>query len=417
MNSSKTRIGWLAFLALQVAGCAATCPDIVAHREAFDARARSGSGVDARLTVPFALFDEVLATELARRPPVSVALPLRELGLSLPVAVVLEAAHLHPAPDGLVGVTLSIGLRDRAARILTLEVDTALRPTFAPGASPSLRITLAPRDVGALNPRATPDAVSTLSDWLRRALPTPARVLVRPELVSALSEELLALVAREVWPRVKGTLLGQAPLLDAVVTLPQLDVREVAFRSQADALVIDLVTGFSQATALPLRDDTVDRRRVALRMSGGTVAGLVNQGMRLGVIPSRFSSAGAVDPHGPYEARLGWVSGPSPLRVHLWRATGSCRRADIAASLSLALRGDAMTVRARDGRYVEVAGPPFASTLAWLDNVFGSALSTSLDVASLVRFEFGLATIQMRVARALLDEDLRLDLELGVRPR
>ncbi len=391
------------------ASCATTCPEIDAHRTGFEQRVRSEDGADARLTLPWALLDGLVARELARRPPIDVALPLRELGSTLSLSVILDSVRLSAAPPGRVGAMVTISLRDGVLRLATFSFDTTvpLRLSKSPEGT-SLTLTLMPRDVGAMHAKSSQDGHRAMGDWIRKQLPPVARRLATDTVVAALADELLGLFAREVWPRIKDEVLGREALFETAIGLPDLHVSSFSASSRPDALVVSITSGFPDATTLPPGDEKVDHGRVVLRMSGGTVAGLVNQGISLGLVPGRFSESGKVDADGPWTMRMGWAPGQRPVRLHLWRTAGRCQRAEIGADVSLSLRGDSISVDVHDGRYLDVEGPPFAAMLAWLDNTFGKALGTSLEVDSLLHFGAGHA----RFVRTHLGSDLLVELEL-----
>lgn len=413
----------LLVLALGTAGCGTTCREIREHRADFDARRRTTRGPDARLDIPFALMDRVLEGRLARRPPLPIRLPTDKLGLPLSLSLTIERVTTHAAAPGQLGMTVTLGLVDASARrVLELEVDTAVTPRLAvaPGHAPELSIRLRPQDLGRVRPRATAEGARSLGAWLREALPSYARALATDEVVRALADESLGFIANEVWPHHRERLLGTDPLIDSRFALPDLPIHALDASSDGPALVVLMTTDLPDAE--PLRDGVAPPERagdrMVLRLSGGTAMGLVNRAMERGDVPSRFAEDGAVDPGGTWQARVGWRGGSSPLVVYVWRTHGSCRRAEVAARLALALRGDKVQVRVHEGRYTSVAGPAFAEAFVWLEALFGSALSYTFDTDALIRFEAGDDQVQLRLARATIGEnDLVLDLDLGVAAR
>jgi len=412
-------------------GCGSTCREIREHREGFDARRRTTNGPDARLSIPFSLMDRVLDGRLARRPPLPVPLPTGELGLPLSLSLSIDRVTTHAAGAGQLGMTVALGLVDtgRGRRVLELEVDTTITPrlALAPGREPELSLRLRPQDLGRLRPRATPEGAAALAGWLRDALPSYVRALATDEVVHALADESLAFIAQEVWPHHKERLLGTEPLVDSRFALPDLPIRELSLRSEGGALVVSMTTDLPDAEPLRGPDAAPPRPtsgraadRMLLQLSGGTATGLINRAMDRGQVPSRFAADGTPDPDGIWEARVGWRGGSSPLTVHLWRTHEGCRRAEVAARLALALQGDTVRVRVHEGRFTTVAGPAFAEAFAWLEGLFGDAMSYTFDTGALVRFEAGDDQVQLRLAQvAIGEDDLLLHLDLGVagRPR
>lgn len=411
-----------AFCAPGLVGCGTSCPEIRDARRAFGERQRETHGPDARMALPFVLLDRVIAGELARRPTVSYPVSFAALDMDFPLDFELERVTTRAARPGQLGLTLHLGLFDRRdhARVVELEVDTSVAPVLMrANPAPELAITLRPADLGLFRPRITDDGQRRLGAWFRAKLPGMLRPLLDDRVVGGLADEVLDLAATHLWPQMKKQ-LGAEALLDARFVLPELPIDALELSSTERALVALITTDL--ADAAPLRDgrDAVDPvgERVVLRMSGGTAMGLVNRAMDRGEVPARFSGDGKPKADGPWEARVGWRGGSSPLVVHLWRVDGACKHAEIGARVRLALRGDTVNVAVDDGRLLSVDGPAFAEAFAWLEGIFGSAFAGTFDTDAFVRFEAGDRQVQLRLARVQLGEaELVAELDLGVAPR
>ncbi len=417
----RARVALLvASLAASHLACGTSCPEIVAEREAFARRVRADDGPDARLALPFSLMDRAIGAQLARRPPVPVALPTDRLGIPLTLSLALDRVTTRAAADGRLGVTLVLQLVDseRASSVLELEVDTSIAPALERTSPPALRLRLAPADLGDVRPRPTADGTRRLGEWLRDRLPPLARRLATDEVVHALAESALDFVATSIWPHARRPLLGDAPLLDTRFVLPDLPIRTLTLRSSRSALVAELGTDLPDAAPLRPGFDRPADDRMTLRLSGGTATGLVNRAMDRGEVPARFDGAGKPRGDGPWEARLGWQGGGSPLIVRLWRTHDGCRSASVAARLGLFLEGDRVRVEVYDGRLTSLSGPAFAEAFAWLERLFGDAFAFTFHTAAFVRFAAGTDEVQLRLARIGFDGgDLLLDLDLGIAPR
>lgn len=401
--------------------CGTSCPEIREQRHEFDARTRSTRGPDARLMLPFKLMDRVIAGQLERRPPVPIKLPTDKIGMPMSLSITLDRVTTHSAAAGQLGMTLHLALIDPSsnARVLELEVDTAITPKLGTSAQrmPELALVLRPQDLGAVRPHTTPEGTRTLGRWLRDSLPPFARALATDQVVEALAQESLEFVASDIWPHAKERLLGTEPLLDTHFALPDLPIRELVLSSGERALIALMTTDLPDAEPIEPTYDRVAERMI-LRMSGGTAMGLVNRAMDRGEVPARFDEEGKPKADGIWETRVGWRGGSSPLVVHLWRTNGECKNAEVAARLVLALQGDKVRVDVQDGRITSVAGPAFAEAFAWLGGIFSSAMAFTFDTDAFVRFESGDQQIQVRLAKIALGEnDLVLDLDLGVAPR
>ncbi len=403
-------------LGLVHVACGTSCPEIREQRDRFESRQRKTKGADARLMMPYALMDRVIAGQLARRPPVPVNLPTAKLGLDLPLSIALDRVSTRPAGAGQLGLTLHLGLHDdrERQRVLDLEVDTVISPKLETRTTPELVLLLRPQDLGSVRPRPTPEGTRLLARWVRDNLPPIARSIASDKVVEALAQESLDLIAKEVWPSAKEELLGIEPLIDTRFALPDLPIHALALSSSERALVVDMTTDLADARPIDRGFDEVEAtQRMVLRLSGGTAMGLVNRAMKRGEVPSRFDAEGNPKPSGIWEARLGWRGGSTPLVVHLWRSQDKCQSADVAARLGLALQGQKVRVRVEDGKITSVAGPAFAEAFYWLENIFGEALGFTFDTDAFVRFDDGSTSMKVNLAKIALGEnDLVLGLDL-----
>lgn len=434
-------------------GCGTSCPEIARHREAFwepfaeaaaaerrQARPPEGRPIDAQLEVPFGLVNMIVAGHLARRPPVRFELPLGRFGLDLGLSLGLERVTVGEA-EGKVQATAVLAIFDAAGmggastRIAELEVESELRPRLVdtraegghqsrgvdgdPAVRRELALSLSASDLGAVRPKTTPEGARSLARWLRGKLPAVASALASDELVQAVADEALSFFASELWPDVKGRLLGEAPLFDARVALPELPIASATVGATRRVLLVSFVTTLAGATALGTGPERPRDGRMVLRMSGGTAMGLINRGMARGEIPRRFDANGKPSPEdGMWEAGLAWRGGASPLLLNLWRTRERCERAEVAAHVDVYPEGDKVRVEVREGRLVTVRGPTFAEAFWWLDGLFGRALETTLAADALVRFDAGPDRVQLRVVGAAVGpEDVVLELEVGVAAR
>ena len=384
-------------------GCGSTCADIAADRAAFARHEGRPHGVDARLSVPFAVMDATLARQLVARPPVEVKLPLAQLGLELTLSARLDGVHLQPAPDGQVGVLAQVGLYDGDTRIIDATIATRVTPIFRE-TNPALIVSVRGSDLGAVTPSTTPASRARLARWLREKLPRVARAFATDELTGTAADALLQLFAERVWPAVKGPVLGTKTLASTELGLPDVPIAQLSVRSSATTLHLDLQTALPAAPeALP---DARDEPRLTLVLAGPTAAALVNEGMARGLVPSRFTSAGKPAPDGAYEARLGWESGARPLRVHLWQSDakrGKCQSAVVSGALAARVERDELVVDVHDGVIGSVRGDAMTEAFAWLDALWRDALELAFRVASVVSFEAEGQAVELRVHDVAVD--------------
>lgn len=417
---------WLVpVLALGVVGpgCGTSCPEIVAHREAFSRSLgepdRTVRGPDLMLSVPWSQVDRLLeahALETARE----VELAPEVLGSALSLSARIVGLRAHPAASDTsasdqIGLTLEVALERKKTRVLVLELVTALTPEWlpasTPGAAPGIRLALFPEALTEVKPRTTPEGRAMLSRWLERELPPAMKALGGREVVDALADELLGWASVEVWPLMRRALPDGEPLFSTVLALPELNrigARALTTESTASALNLGITTG---VRAPALGKARRNAKHLTLTMTGPTATALISQAMDRGDVPGRFSGKGDPDPKGPWEARVGWMGGSRPLHLQMWRVEGGCQRVEVGARIALAVEDDELAVDVREGKLMTLAGPPFAEAFAWLETLFGEALAFSFRTEALVKLD-ETSGYSLRLVRARLDDDVVLELDL-----
>ncbi|MFO0748076.1 MAG: hypothetical protein U1F43_20815 [Myxococcota bacterium] len=423
--SLVARLVWVAALAAAplAAGCGTSCEEIRQDRAAFELRMPGRHTADARVIVPFPILDRAIAEHLAQRETVAIRLPVEKLGLKLDLSARLDAITTRAERPGKLGLSADIGLYEGAERIADAHIDTAATPVYHPGQSADdpgvLVLSLRSDDLGKLRPRMTPAARDRLAAWLRGELPPLLRGLADKDLVGAAADELLAYFGNDVWPDVKGKILGpDHELFTTQLALPRLPVAQVTTRSREataaapGAMIIDLGTTLPVAVDLPVDDPPVQPGLVTFRLTGETAAELINVGMARGELPGRFDAAGKPKPDGRWEARLGWQRGDRPLVAHLWQTVGSCKSARVSGALKVAVRGDKLGLEVKDGRVDSVRGPAMTEAFAWLDALWSDAIELVFEVASFTRAELDGRALDLRVRDVHVDaRALTVDLD------
>ena len=412
----------LTALAALGTGCGTSCPEIVAHREAFSRSLsepdRTERGPDLLLTVPWPEVDRLLE-EHALKAAREVELAPEVLGSALSLSARIVGLRAHPPAPGAgtdqIGLTLEVALERKQTRVLVLELATAITPEWIAATSanraPWIRLALLPGALGEVRPRTTPEGRAMLSRWLERELPPAMKALGGRDVVDALADELLGWASAEVWPLMRKALPEGEPLFSTVLALPELNrigARALTTESTASSLTFGITTGV-RAPALGKSRRT--GKRLTLAMTGPTATALISQAMDRGEVPGRFSSKGEPDPKGPWEARVGWIGGSRPLHLQMWRVQGGCQRVEVGARIALAVEGEEVAVNVREGKLMTLAGPPFAEAFAWLETIFGEALAFSFRTGALVKLDEA-SGYSLKLVRAQLDDELVLELEL-----
>lgn len=401
-------------------GCAASvCSRVRAEHDAF-VRRGAQAGPHVAVAVPFATLSQGVQRSLAAGRPVQVPLPDLgpvELG-SLTAS--LRSVAFREAPPGQVGVRVTVALASGGRPVTALELDVAAAPQLDPGAG-VVRVRLRARDLVQVRPSLSPAERRRFAEFLLGLVPASARGLVGREQVEDLADRFLREIVGGRWPQIRdGLLAGTEELVDAEIVLPDLPVARFELRSSAADLEVWAHTSLPAESLAPgpARPPGVDARLVALRMSGGTAAALVNAAMASGEVPARYDREGRPDPRGELVAGAAWRAGERPFKLHAWSLQGTCARLSFGGTPTLAARGGQLEVSVPDGALEEVKGSLKARAGVWFAGLGRQTFAVSQAVASATEFE--LAAVRYRatvVAAAVTGAELVLSLALAEAPR
>lgn len=410
----------LVSLALAELGCAASvCQQVRAEHDAFVRRAPT-SGPHLALALPYATLSAGVQRALAGSRPVQVPLP--ELG---PVdlgslSASLRSVGFRAAPPGQVGVRVTVALASGGRPVTAIELDAAVTPQLDPGGG-VVRVRLGAKDLVSVRPSLPPEERRRFADFLLGLIPAPARGLIGRAEVEAAADQFLREVVGGRWPQIRdGLLRGTDDLVDAEIDLPDLPISRIELRSaQADLeLWVHAALPAEALSQGPARPAGVDARLVAIRMSGGTAAALVNRAMAQGQVPARYDREGQPDPRGELVAAAGWRAGERPLELHAWSLQGTCARLTFAGTPRVAARGGQLEVSVPDGALKEVKGSLKARAAVWFSGLGRQTFAVSQALAGTIEFELASTSYRASVVAASVDaRELALSLALAEAPR
>ena len=403
-------------------GCAASaCTKVRDDRQSFLARRGPGDAAQLVIAVPLTTLSQSLSFPLSRIKPVAVPVP--DLGLPVDLGlgsleIGLRSVRVLPAPEGQLGLRVSFVLRSRGRDILSLDLDAVVAPQIAPQEG-SVRLTLRPQDLLQVRPSLPPSERKKFVDFVLTALPQRAdRLVGRAQLEQLADRGLSELVSRS-FPSVRDNLLSHLDnLVDVEIDLPPVPLARVVLRSPGDDLELWLHTTLPAAplAAGPARAGGSDPRLVQIRMSGGTAAELANQGIARGQIPGRYDEAGEPSPTGEFEAGVGWVAGPRPLRLHAWKQSGTCAHVVFAGTPALQAQGGDLSLAVPDGRIEKVTGSAKARVAVWFSGLGRQTFAFTQAVAGATEFELlGVDYDASPVRATIAGPDVAVDLMLAPR--
>lgn len=405
---------------LSAPGCAASvCKKVHADRDAF-VRRGAEPGPHVALALPYATLSQGLQRALAASRPVQVPLPDLgpvELG-SLTAS--LRGVGFHAAPPGQVGVRVTVALASGGRPVTAIELDAVVAPQLDPG-SGVVRVRLRAQDLVQVRPNLPPAERRRFAEFVLGLVPASARALVGREQVEDLADGFLREIVGGRWPQIRDHLLqGTDELVDAEIDLPELPITRIELRSGEADLELWAHTSLPAERLAdgPARPAGADARLVALRMSGGTAAALVNRAMAQGQVPARYDREGDPDPRGELVAGAEWRAGARPLKLHAWSLQGTCARLTFAGTPTVAARGGRLEVGVPDGALEAVEGSLKARAGVWFSGLGRQTFAVSQAVAGATEFELaGVGYRATVVAAAATGAELVLSLALAETPR
>jgi hypothetical protein len=405
--------------ALAAGGCAGrACSRVKADRREFLARRGGGEAAQLVVAIPTATLSQSLSWPLSQLPPVAVPVPdLGPLDLGVgPLEIGLRSVAVLPAPEGRLGLRVRFALMSRGAVVLALDLDAVVAPQVAPQGG-SVRIVLRAQDLQSLRPSLPPEERRKFADFVLARLPAGAERLVSRAQVERFADEALGELVARSFPRVRDDLLARAgPLVDVEVELPPVPVSRVVLRSSAADLELWVHTTLPAAglAAGPARAAGGDARLVQVRMSGGAAAELANQAIARGQIPARWTAEGEPSPGGEFEAGVGWVAGPRPLRLHAWKQQEVCAEVVFSGTPRVQVAGGEVQLDVADGRIERVTGAVKARAAVWFSGLGRRTFAFSQAVAGATEFDLlGTPYRATPVAARVVGDDVAIDLQLA----
>jgi hypothetical protein len=396
-----------------VAGCAGPCETIAAERRALEHRTAAPTKTPhARIVVPFALANRVVAAAL-REPP-RIPVTLHQLGLFAAFAPSLVAVPrgvaLVPAAPGRVGLDVRVDLAEASDEPITAPlIELRVRAEVAPELHHGERLVLAfalPADQSSHIELALGDrAVEQLGAMLAERTHVPE--IVAERVAKAVAEELVE----------RGYALVQRPLLEHLgeltrIELPDLPVDRVDIASTADALVLGVVTTLpvreGVGPALPAGD------AVTIQLAGSAAAELANWGIARKILPQRYTRSLAPAVDGVYRPYFDWrPHGASPFVVHLFRVEGSCAHFTSTMQPHAEVSGDQLRGWVTNKGLERADATPAFALLARVSELFGDATTPPKSTAASRRIAIGGHELRARMLRAeITDTEVRVAIGL-----
>lgn len=386
----------MGLLLLVPMGCGTPCQQIRDERAGFLARDRGVDDPHLSIALPFALVNRLLAEHLDELPSVPVPSPVggklkRYLGQ---IELVPRSLTLQPAPDGVVGLRLTLGVSYRGADLVDMTTDLQLRPKLDHKGR-RLRLAIRADDLRDLRPRITEDGAERLAQAIRRQVPSAARRLIPAKTFGSAANKILDRAVSQAYAALRdGALRELGRVAEISLALPDVPVADLRISSTGGpkgAMHLGVVT------SLPVRQGLRSRAgapasasdAALLRVSGACMAELANWAIAEGKIPARYDDKGRPDAKGPFEVGLDWRTGPRPLKVQLWNLADPCIQARLGGTPSLRVAGDKLKVAAKDIKLEELRGPALYEFGAFFYALSGPTFDVAEELAKSFRIKVG----------------------------
>ena len=402
----QTFLCWAALAAallVGAGGCASTCREVEASRNAFLRAARPSAAWHGAIVLPHAVVTPLINQHLAKVPPLELGVP-GPFGAMLP-PLVLTTKHvaLRPARAGEVAfrVDLEAALGGQSAFFVEAHISVAPRVN----AQHELEVALRPEDVETLEPRIAPGAIDRLTELCWK--PVPALSRLPRQVANQLASGAVSMLGRELHALMRKTVLPKLGALShlKVALPPYLPVQQIGFETTGGkdpALVVLVRSRLAASPGLTLPEAAVPRGtpgHLHVVLPGATVAALTNWGMAEKLLPSRFDSSAHPQADGPNEVALDWEPGPRPLKVIAWHIHGKpCGTVHLGGEpeLKVPKRGS-IELGVREAQVERVTGSFWLQAAVWLRLRISDSFDITRKLAADTKISVGGRPLQLTV--------------------
>lgn len=401
-----------------LAGCAGPCAEVAARRRALSERRDIAPGPHARVVLPFAAANRLLA-ELVREPELRVPLTLPPLGPFAPAVVQLSAVartvELRPAPPGRLRFAVELEIDHAAQPVTTLAVVAEVAPKLVRhGEASELVAGFGPDHLVAVRPVLGADAGRAIVDAVAGWLPPGLRDHLPRAVVDQAAATVTAYLTGRAYELLRTTLLHRLGDLTRLrVELPELPITATAVASTPEALTIELTTNLPVRRGLPAAPPAAHEAVVQIAQSAA--AELANWSIARGHLPQHYTRDLEPRADGEYRPVFDHVAGDRrPVKLHIFQDRGGCSYFQVGLRYEVAIVDDKLAVEIRD-RYVEAAIASTSLELAlWLKQLIQGSVDRSFRAAAHTRLSVGGRDFEARVLGAsATDDDLAFRIDFA----
>ncbi|MBX3157467.1 MAG: hypothetical protein KF773_15940 [Deltaproteobacteria bacterium] len=410
-------------VAVAASGCGGPCKKIAADRAALVGRTDATPGPSARIRIPLALANRLIAQVVADEEPIALAGPLgRLLGVD-EVKVTLREAALVPAETGKIGVDLAIAIDDAEGHLATLRGRTNVDAIVEPGEPPAVAIAVRFDQLAKLDLELSDRARAAAGGAVADAVPDAVKQRVPRGILERGAGRLVEKLAPKVYDGLRDVVLvrlGEATRLH--LPLPPMPLSRVDVApAPGDVPALDLLVH----TQLPIRAPVgfataATPEAINVEVSGSAAAELANWGIAHGVAPRHYTRELKPDPDGAYVPHFDWRPdrGDKPMVVHMFRTKGACAHFQVAAQPHVEVRGDQVRAYVANKELEQADASLAFAALANLKDAVSSTTSETKQAPAARTLRIGGREVTTRLVRAAIGGgDLRAAIAVELGPK
>ncbi|HEX3475798.1 MAG TPA: hypothetical protein VHT91_12280 [Kofleriaceae bacterium] len=410
----------LAVLAGLAGGCGANCTEIAARKRALTERTAVAAGPHARVHVPFARANSLLA-ELVRDPALRRPLQVPALGpltlVAPELAAVVRRVELRPAAADQLRFAIEVEIDDADQPVTTLTAVADVRPELVRTAEGSELVAgLGPETLRSVEPQLRDQDGRALVDAVARWLPPALRGSVPRAVLDVAARKLAEYLSGQAYDALRATLLRRLGEVTRLrIRLPALPIAATRVSSTPDALTVDLTTDLpvrrGLAAAAPGSGDVV------VQLSGSTAAELTNWSIAHGHLAQHYTRGLEPRADGDYRPTFDYVAEDRrrPVKIHVFQEAHGCSYFQVGLRFDVGLAGDQLEVAVHD-RFVEAADASTALEVGlWIKQLIQGSVDRAYRAAARTELTIGGHRLAARVLGAAASGD-DLSFTLGLAP-
>ena len=377
----------LAILAIVASGCSGPCREIAASRHALLARTASAPEPHARIAIPFAVANPLLADAFADQPELPLPASIPQLGT---LGARLLGVELAAAKPGFVGFVARVAVHDDSGELVTLRVHAEVAPTIETGHTLVVAIR-----ADSLT-RVEPESSERVRAELARRLPRVPRIVI---------DELADRLVAETYRLLRVALLAHLGELAQIrIALPALPITSVEVSSDDSAVTVAIHTSLPVRAGLGAAP-AADRDSIGVEITASAAAEAINWSIANGRAPAKYDRDLKPRSDGHFTPIFDWnASDPArPLVVHVF---GDCEHFEVALLPHVELQGGELRIWTTQKQLERVDAPAPIEAIARLLSLVERTASDPKHVAASAPVTIGGRELDVHVVRVSLADNV-----------